>query len=105
MAPVKRVGVFVAIAIFGICVGMSISAEGQDKKGAGKAPAPGLTFQVYKDKGGEFRYRIVDETGSNLGGSGKGYDKVEDVLKVVNVIKKEAASAKIDDISSDTKKK
>jgi uncharacterized protein YegP (UPF0339 family) len=93
----KRVGVFVVLATFAFLMGMSISAEGQDKKG--KAAAPGLTFEVYKDKGGEFRYRIVDETGANLGGSGKGYDKKEDLLKIVNTIKKEAAAAKIDDQS------
>ena len=65
--------------------------------------APGLTFEVYMDKGGDFRYRMVDESGTNLGGSLKGYDKKEDVLKVINTIKKEAASAKIEDET--TKKK
>ena len=49
---------------------------------------------MYKDKGGDFRYRIVDDTGTNLGSSGKGYDKKEDVMKIVNLIKKEAAAAK-----------
>ena len=35
--------------------------------------------------------------GTNLAGSGKCIDKMEVVLKVVNVIKKVAAAAKIDD--------
>src|SRR5271156_1424994 len=94
----KRVGVLVAMTTIVVLMGMTFAAEGQDKKAAaGKPPAPGLTLEVYKDKGGDFRYRIVDESGTNLGGSGKGFDKKEDVLKVVNTIKKEAAAAKIDD--------
>jgi uncharacterized protein len=102
----KRTGAVAVLAMLALFTGATFSAVGQDKKGAAaKAPAPGLVFEVYKDKGGEFRYRIVDETGANLGGSGKGYDKKEDLLKVVNVIKKEAASAKIDDQTLDAKKK
>jgi uncharacterized protein len=88
----------VVLATVAMVMGMTFSAAGQDKKAAGaEAPSPGLTFEVYKDKGGDFRYRVVDETGTNLGGSSKGFDKKEDVLKVVNTIKKEAAAAKIDD--------
>jgi uncharacterized protein YegP (UPF0339 family) len=98
VAMSKRVGVFVVLATVAMLMGMTFTASGQDKKAAGaKAAAPGLTFEVYKDKGGDFRYRIVDDTGTNLGGSGKGYDKKEDVLKVVNTIKKDAGTAKIDD--------
>jgi uncharacterized protein len=92
----KGVGVLAVLASVAIMLGTTFSADGQDKKAA-KAPAPGLTFEVYKDKGGDFRYRIVDETGTNLGGASKGYGTKDDVLKVVNTIKKEAAAAKIDD--------
>ena len=60
MIPIsKRVGVVALMVAVAIIMGMTFSAEGQDKK-AVKAPAPGLTFEVYKDKGGDFRYRIVD---------------------------------------------
>src|SRR5271169_4397065 len=97
IAMSKRVSVLAVLATAILLMGMTFSATGQDKKAAGaKAAAPGLTFEVYKDKGGDFRYRIVDDAGTNLGGSGKGFDKKEDVLKVVNTIKKEAAAAKID---------
>jgi uncharacterized protein len=94
----KRVGVLVVLATVAILMGMTFSADGQDKKASGlKTPIPGMIFEVYKDKGGDFRYRMVDDAGTNLGGASKGYGKKEDVLKVVNAIKKDAATAKIDD--------
>ena len=67
-------------------------AEAQDK---GKAkPA---VFEVYKDKGGEFRFRLKDSDGDLLAISGKGYDKKEDCLAVIDAIKKDAAKAKVED--------
>ena len=56
---------------------------------------------MYKDKGGEhFRFRIKDDEGDILAIAQKGYDKKEDVLKVIDQIKKGAATAKIDDQST-----
>jgi uncharacterized protein len=98
----KKVCVLATLAV-ALLVAMNFSAVGQDKQGKKAGKAPVLTFEVYMDKGGDFRYRIVDDAGTNLGGSGKGYDKKEDVLKVVDTIKKGAATAKIDD-ETDAKK-
>jgi uncharacterized protein YegP (UPF0339 family) len=67
-------------------------AEAQDK---GKAkPA---VFEVYKDKGGEFRFRLKDSDGDLLAISGKGYDKKADIMMVIDEIKKGAAKATVDD--------
>jgi uncharacterized protein YegP (UPF0339 family) len=69
-------------------------AGAQDKK----APAAGTaTFEVYKDKGGEFRFRLKDGEGNLLAISGKGYDKKADCTAVIDAIKKDAAKAKVEE--------
>jgi|SRR5262249_11101735 len=72
-------------------------ADAQDKKDKDKekAPAAGAVFEVYKDRGGEYRFRLKDGEGMLLAISGKGYDKKADVQAVIDLIKKEAAKAKV----------
>jgi uncharacterized protein YegP (UPF0339 family) len=70
-------------------------AEAQDKKE--KAPATTAVFEVYKDRGGEFRFRLKDAEGNLLAIAGKGYDKKADCQAVIDAIKKEAAKAKVED--------
>src|SRR6516165_5519045 len=70
-------------------------AEAQDKKD--KAPATTAVFEVYKDRGGEFRFRLKDADGNLLAISGKGYDKKSDCQAVIDAIKKDAAKAKVED--------
>jgi uncharacterized protein YegP (UPF0339 family) len=72
-------------------------ADAQDKKE--KAPATMAVFEVYKDKGGEFRFRLKDAEGNLLAIAGKGYDKKADCQAVIEAIKKEAAKAKVEDES------
>jgi uncharacterized protein YegP (UPF0339 family) len=76
-------------------------ADAQDKKDKAKAAtAPATTtmvFEVYKDKGGDFRFRLKNGEGHIMAISGKGYDKKEDCLAVIDAIKKDAAKAKVED--------
>jgi uncharacterized protein YegP (UPF0339 family) len=75
------------------------AAPGQDKKdtkkdaGVGKA----AVIELYKDRGGEFRFRIKDADDVLLASSGKGYDDKAECLKVIEAIRKGAATAKLDD--------
>ena len=70
-------------------------AEAQDKKD--KAPATAAVFEMYKDRGGEFRFRLKDADGNLLAISGKGYDKKADCQAAIDAIKKDAAKAKVQD--------
>ena len=70
-------------------------AEAQDKKD--KAAATTAVFEVYKDRGGEFRFRLKDADGNLLAISGKGYDKKADCQAAIDAIKKDAAKAKVED--------
>jgi uncharacterized protein YegP (UPF0339 family) len=72
-------------------------ADAQDKKD--KAPAGTAVFEVYKDRGGEFRFRLKDADGNLLAIAGKGYDKKADCQAVIDAIKKDAAKAKVEDES------
>jgi uncharacterized protein len=69
--------------------------DAQDKK----APATTAVFEVYKDKGGEFRFRLKDGDGNLLAIAGKGYEKKADCQAAIDAIKKEAAKAKVEDES------
>ena len=71
-------------------------AQVKDKgvKDKGKEPAPSMVFQVYKDKSGEYRFRLVNGD-EKVAGSVKGYDKKEEVLELISAIKKGAALAKV----------
>jgi uncharacterized protein YegP (UPF0339 family) len=99
MMSFKQLLAGVAVAVTAVVLTLSV-APAQDKKGT--APIKGiLTVELYKDKGGEhFRFRIKDDEGDILAITQKGYDKKEDVLKVIDQIKKGAAMAKIDDQST-----
>ena len=70
-------------------------AEAQDKKD--KAAATTAVFEVYKDRGGEYRFRLRGADGNLLAIAGKGYDKKADCQAVIDAIKKDAAKAKVED--------
>ena len=76
-------------------------AGAQDKKDKGKAAtSPATTtavFEVYKDRGGDYRFRLKNGEGHIMAIAGKGYDKKEDCLAVIDAIKKDAAKAKVED--------
>jgi uncharacterized protein YegP (UPF0339 family) len=70
-------------------------ADAQDKKP--KAAAAGAVFEMYKDKAGEFRFRLKDTDGNLLAISGKGYEKKGECQTVIDAIKKDAAKAKVEE--------
>jgi uncharacterized protein len=57
----------------------------------------GLTFEMYKDNAGEFRWRLKAANGQNIGTSGQGYKAKADCKHAIEVIQKGAADAKVDD--------
>jgi uncharacterized protein YegP (UPF0339 family) len=81
----------VLAATFGVA-GLHL-ADAQDKK----APATTAVFEVYKDRSGEFRFRLKDAEGNVLAISGKGYDKKADCQAVIETIKKDAAKARVEE--------
>jgi uncharacterized protein YegP (UPF0339 family) len=54
-------------------------------------------FEVYKDKGGKFRFRFFDAEGDEVAMAVRSYDSKADCQKIIDGIKKEAAKAKVTD--------
>lgn len=58
-------------------------------------PAANPKFEVYKDKKGEFRFRLKAKNGQIIA-TGEGYSKVDSCLKGIASVKKNAVGAKIE---------
>jgi uncharacterized protein YegP (UPF0339 family) len=65
------------------------------KDDKGPADKGGVFFELYKDKGGKFRFRLVGENKKSLAISGRGYKSRGDCQKVIDTIKRNAAKAKV----------
>jgi uncharacterized protein YegP (UPF0339 family) len=103
--PFKQM--FASLVVASVAVMLTISAApAQDKKAKDKAKDVGkasVVFELYTAKDGDFRFRIKDSDGDILAITQKGYEKKEDILKVIDTIKKGAATAKLDDLSTPKK--
>jgi uncharacterized protein YegP (UPF0339 family) len=60
-------------------------------------PAAALTFHIYKDAGGKFRWRLKDDSDTQIGMSSKSYDTKADCQKTIDAIKAGAGKAKVED--------
>lgn len=63
---------------------------------AGKK-AGSLTFEVYKDRGGKYRFRIKNQKGTLLANTRKGFKTEAAITQVIDTIKKSANKATIVD--------
>jgi uncharacterized protein YegP (UPF0339 family) len=81
-------------------------ATAQDKKAKNKPgdttsekskeTKPVTVIEVYKDSAGEFRFRIKNDD-AVLAMASKGYKTKADCQKVIDIIKRDAAKAKVED--------
>ena len=53
------------------------------------------TFELYKDKAGEFRWRLRHENGQIIADSGEGYTTKDDAINGIKSVKENAAKAPI----------
>jgi uncharacterized protein YegP (UPF0339 family) len=95
---IRNVALSLALAAAILPAGLHFAAaqdKGKDKdKGKDTKAA---VFELYKDSGGEFRFRLKDDEGTLLATSGKGYKTKGECQKVIETIKRDAAKAKFDD--------
>lgn len=59
-----------------------------------------MTFEVYKDAKGEFRWRLKATNGQIIATGGQGYAAKADCKHAIESIQKHAAAATIDDMTS-----
>jgi uncharacterized protein YegP (UPF0339 family) len=67
------------------------AAEGDEKVQA--------KFEVYRDKGGEFRWRLRATNSQILATSGDGYAAKRDCLHAIDSVKRAAANAPVEDMA------
>jgi uncharacterized protein YegP (UPF0339 family) len=91
---------FVITALF-LAANSTPSVSAQPKKKTDAIST--LTIEVYKDAGGDFRFRVKDGD-TNLAMASKGYDSKDAVMKVVNTLKSGMSAAKVVDNTDDTSK-
>ena len=54
-------------------------------------------FEIYKDKSGEFRWRLVHTNGQVIANSGEGYKAKANVMGGINSVKENAPGATVED--------
>jgi uncharacterized protein YegP (UPF0339 family) len=68
-------------------------ARGADQK----AVAESATFEVYKDKAGEYRWRLKAGNGQNIASSGEGYAEKRSCLAAIESVKRHAPNAPVEE--------
>jgi len=54
-------------------------------------------FEIYKDKSGGFRWRLIHTNGKIIADSGEGYTTKANAIKGINSLKENVPSATIED--------
>jgi uncharacterized protein len=54
-------------------------------------------FEIYKDKSGEFRWKLTHANGKIIADSGQGYKAKEDAVKGISSLKENVPSAIVED--------
>jgi len=100
---VRRVSLFVVFAglfaVAGLGDAPAQPAKGKPPAKAADPAAATMSFHIYKDRGGKFRWRLMDAAGTEVGMANKGYDAKADCQKVIDSIIAGAAKAKVEDES------
>ncbi|HEX4591283.1 MAG TPA: DUF1508 domain-containing protein [Gemmataceae bacterium] len=101
MTALRRASVFLIVAGL-LAVTASGDAPAQTKtrtgpKAAESAAAPALSFHIYKDAGGKYRFRLKDSSDASLAISTTGHEAKADVQKIIDSIMAGAGKAKVVD--------
>lgn len=59
----------------------------------------GATFRLYKDKAGEFRWRLRHDNGPIIADSGEGYTTKANAINGIESVKENAPGAPIEDLT------
>ena len=54
-------------------------------------------FEIYKDKSGEYRWKLVHTNGQVIANSGEGYKAKENAMNGIKSVKENASAAAVDD--------
>jgi uncharacterized protein YegP (UPF0339 family) len=71
--------------------------DADDDKPAASAPA---TFEVYKDKGGDFRWRLRAKNSNIIATSGQGYSEKRSAMDAIESLKRDVPKAPVKEVES-----
>ena len=87
-----------AVASAGFALGYCANLTTTPARAADESQAKSsATFEVYKDKAGEFRWRLKAGNGQNIASSGEGYAEKRGCLNGIESVKRNAPNAKIEE--------
>ena len=86
-----------ALAVAGLGFGYAVVRPSSAGGAAGPATKPAATFEVYKDKAGEHRWRLRAANHQVIATSGDGYKEKRDCLAGIEAVRRAAAEAKVVD--------
>src|SRR4051812_6765445 len=69
----------------------ALGADAEKKAGAAK-------FEVYQDKGGEYRWRLRTQNKNVIASSGQGYKSKQSCMDGIESVKKNAADAEVQEV-------
>ena len=91
------------IVIVALPAGLALWAAGPFSGGqavAADEEKSGATFQVYKDKGEKYRWRLVTQNKNVIATSGQGYADKRGCMNGIESLKKNAAGAKVEEVAA-----
>jgi uncharacterized protein YegP (UPF0339 family) len=91
----RQISSFAVVAALGLgyaCLSLTRPAMAADEKSSAG------TFEVYKDKGGDFRWRLVSLNKQVIATCGQGYGDKRDCMNGIESVKKLAADAKVEEV-------
>ncbi len=101
---IRSATLLLMLAVFAGAIGLEpagAQTKTKDSKvqsrGKDKVTAISATFELYKDRAGEFRFRLKDGDGALLAISGKGYDNKSECQRVIDTIKQLAGRARVEE--------
>jgi uncharacterized protein YegP (UPF0339 family) len=97
---VRRTSLFLALVAMIAATGLGDAPAQTKGKSAGKsAESATLTFHIYKDAGGKYRWRLKDSSDVSVAIATKGYDTKVDCQKMIDAVIAGAAKAKVEEDS------
>jgi uncharacterized protein YegP (UPF0339 family) len=70
----------------------AMAAEGEKK--------PAATFELYKDKSGQFRWRLRMQNSKVIASSGEGYKEKDSAMKAIESVKRVVADAPVKEVEA-----
>src|SRR5688572_29298425 len=102
MKRMKRVFV-AAVATCVLALFLSSALRPAEAQDAPRKAAAAATFEVYKDKAGEFRWRLRTQNRNVIATSGAGYAAKRDCLAAIESVKKNAQAAPVEEMQEEPK--